>query len=59
MRLWLYPTGAPPEVRPRRVVITGLGLVTPLGVGVATVWPALLGGATGVRALRPDDLPEV
>ena len=36
-----------------------MGLVTPLGVGVATVWPALVGGAVGVRALLPEDLPEV
>jgi hypothetical protein len=51
--------GAPHDSPPRRVVVTGMGLVTPLGVGVATVWPRLLEGHTGVRALVPDDLPEV
>ena len=51
--------GWPPEVEPRRVVITGMGLVTPLGVGLARVWERVLVGHTGVRALLESDLPEV
>lgn len=47
-----------PPLMARRVVVTGLGLVTPLGVGVQRVWERLLAGDVGVRALRPDDLPE-
>eukprot|EP00959_Pyramimonas_sp_CCMP1952_P091848 1922689-Pyramimonas_sp.AAC.1 len=42
----------------RRVVVTGLGLVTPLGVGVGHVWARLLDGACGVRKLVPEDLGE-
>ncbi|KKL80029.1 hypothetical protein LCGC14_2008920, partial [marine sediment metagenome] len=34
----------------RRVVITGMGCVTPLGHHVETVWAALLAGKTGLSA---------
>lgn len=57
--LLLDPWGDLPPQALRRVVVTGLGLVTPLGVGVPTVWERLLGGAIGVRRLEPEDLPEV
>jgi len=47
---------AMPHMHPRRVVVTGVGLVTPLGVGVGRVWERLLAGACGVRALTAGDL---
>ena len=51
--------GPPPATVPRRVVVTGLGLVTPLAVGVAQTWERLLAGDTGVTGLRPQHLPQV
>jgi 3-oxoacyl-[acyl-carrier-protein] synthase II len=44
----------------RRVVITGLGLVTPLGCGVETSWLRLLeskSGAGPITRFKVDDLP--
>src|SRR5579863_1984795 len=43
----------------RRVVVTGLGLVTPLACGVEDTWSRLLAGQSGVSAItkfRTDDL---
>ncbi|XP_006297555.2 3-oxoacyl-[acyl-carrier-protein] synthase, mitochondrial [Capsella rubella] len=40
----------------RRVVVTGLGMVTPLGRGVETTWKRLIGGECGIRGLTLDDL---
>lgn len=39
-------------------MVTGIGLVTPVGVGTAAAWDAIVSGRTGTRALRPEDLPE-
>ncbi len=44
----------------RRVVITGLGMVTPLACGVEATWTRLLAGKSGARRITEfevDDLP--
>jgi 3-oxoacyl-[acyl-carrier-protein] synthase II len=44
----------------RRVVVTGLGSVTPLGAEIATIWSRLLDGQSGaarVSGFESDDLP--
>src|SRR5215470_9987930 len=44
----------------RRVVVTGMGLVTPLGIGLARNWNSLIAGVSGVSAIQSfevSDLP--
>jgi 3-oxoacyl-[acyl-carrier-protein] synthase II len=43
----------------RRVVVTGLGLVTPLGCGVDATWNRLIAGESGLRAIQSFDVSDI
>jgi 3-oxoacyl-[acyl-carrier-protein] synthase II len=43
------------EVQKRRVVVTGLGLITPLGTGVAKNWSAICAGQSGIARISRFD----
>ena len=43
----------------RRVVVTGLGVVSPLGRGVEYNWQSLLDGKSGVRQIEGVDLKDI
>jgi 3-oxoacyl-[acyl-carrier-protein] synthase II len=43
----------------RRVVVTGLGLVTPLGCGVDATWKNLIAGKNGARRVEEFDVSDI
>ncbi len=43
----------------RRVVVTGLGLVTPLGCGVEKTWSRLIAGESGITSIQNFDVSDI
>ena len=43
----------------RRVVVTGMGMLTPLGCGVETTWSRLLKGASGAKQIDTFDVSDL
>ena len=43
----------------RRVVVTGVGAVTPLGIGAETFWRELLAGHSGIRSITGFDASDL
>jgi len=45
--------------RDRRVVVTGLGIASPLGLGVEHVWKKLIAGQSGISAIQSFDVTDL
>ena len=43
----------------RRVVVTGMGMATPLGLGVEHVWSRLINGESGINAIQGFDTKDL
>jgi len=43
----------------RRIVVTGMGLVTPLGIGLERNWSSLTAGQSGIRAIQSFDVSDL
>ncbi len=43
----------------RRVVVTGMGIACPLGLGVENVWSRLVAGESGITAIQSFDVAEL
>lgn len=43
----------------RRVVVTGMGMVTPLACGVEETWERLIAGESGIRAIQSFDVSDL
>jgi 3-oxoacyl-[acyl-carrier-protein] synthase II len=44
---------------PRRVVVTGMGIACPLGLGVEKVWKRLTAGESGIAAIQSFDVSQL
>ena len=43
----------------RRVVVTGIGLVTPIGLGLDNNWKAICEGKSGIKKITKFDTSEL